>query len=139
MEDSENDVTLTLEALAEANVREDVVVVRDGREALDYLFREGSFVGEKGALPHVVLLDLKLPLVNGLEVLERVKADPRLKLIPIVMLTSSEEASDMARSYGLGVNAYVVKPTSFDDFTATVTKLARFWASINHPPILEWA
>lgn len=139
VEDSEHDVTLTLEALGEAKLGDDVVVVRDGQEALDYLFRTGTYAAETPELPDVVLLDLKLPRVNGLEVLAKVKADPRLKHIPVVMLTSSEEDSDLERSYGLGVNAYVVKPTSFTDFSATVKKLGRFWAVLNQPPVLGWA
>lgn len=139
VEDSENDVTLTLEALGEAKIGDDVVVVRDGQEALDYLFRTGAYADETRALPDVVLLDLKLPRVNGLEVLAKVKADARLKQIPVVMLTSSEEDADLERSYGLGVNAYVVKPTSFTDFSAMVKKLGRFWAVLNQPPVLGWA
>lgn len=135
VEDSENDVALTLEALAEAEIQCPVIVVRDGREALDFLFREGMFAEEKGELPDVVFLDLKLPRVNGLEVLAQLKADGRLKRIPVVMLTSSSEDSDLIRSYDLGVNAYVVKPTSFTDFSAAIKLLGSFWAGINQPPV----
>ncbi|NBD14462.1 MULTISPECIES: response regulator [Corallococcus] len=134
VEDSANDVALTLAALEEVNLANEVVVVRDGQQALDYLFRKGEFAGRKDGHPAVVLLDLKLPKVDGLEVLEKVKGAPELKAVPVVMLTSSREERDLARSYGLGVNAYVVKPVAFPDFVSALRELGLFWAVVNQPP-----
>jgi CheY-like chemotaxis protein len=134
VEDSPNDVELTLAALAENHLANEVVVVKDGEEALDYLYQRGRYRLRTTGHPAVVLLDLKLPKLSGLEVLERVKKDDRMKMIPIVMLTSSREDSDLARSYELGVNAYVVKPVTFQDFVHALGELGLFWAVINEPP-----
>jgi CheY-like chemotaxis protein len=134
VEDSPNDAELTLEALAETGLTNEVVWVRDGREALDYLHQEGAFANRPAGLPAVVLLDLKMPRVDGLQVLEQVKQHPRLKSVPVVMLTSSREEDDLARSYGLGVNAYVVKPVGFPQFVQALKELGLFWAVVNEPP-----
>ncbi|MBN8230041.1 response regulator [Corallococcus macrosporus] len=134
VEDSANDVALTLAALEEVHLANEVVVVRDGQQALDYLFRKGEYAGRQDGHPAVVLLDLKLPKVDGLEVLEKVKGAPELKAVPVVMLTSSREERDLARSYGLGVNAYVVKPVAFPDFVSALRELGLFWAVVNQPP-----
>jgi CheY-like chemotaxis protein len=134
VEDDPNDVELTLTALADYNLANEVVVTRDGQQALDYLNCRGEFSGRVAGNPAVMLLDLKLPKVDGLEVLQRVKADDRLKMIPVVVLTSSSEEKDMMRSYSLGVNAYVVKPVDFHEFVNAVKELGIFWAVINEPP-----
>lgn len=134
VEDSANDVALSMAALEEINLANEVVVVRDGQQALDFLHRKGEFANRKDGNPAVVLLDLKLPKVDGIEVLAQVKGHPLLKAIPIVMLTSSREERDLARSYGLGVNAYVVKPVAFPDFVAALKELGLFWAVVNQPP-----
>jgi CheY-like chemotaxis protein len=134
VEDSPNDVELTLSALAENLLANEVVVVRDGEEALDYLYRRGIFKMRTPGNPAVVLLDLKLPKVDGLEVLQLIKADPAMKAVPVVMLTSSREEQDVVRSYDLGVNAYVVKPVEFDAFVKALKELGLFWAVLNEPP-----
>jgi CheY-like chemotaxis protein len=134
VEDSANDVELALAALEEINLANEVVVVRDGQQALDFLYRRGEYAGRTDGNPAVVLLDLKLPKVDGTEVLAQVKRDPALKSVPIVMLTSSREEQDLARSYGMGVNAYVVKPVAFPDFVAALKELGLFWAVVNQPP-----
>jgi CheY-like chemotaxis protein len=134
VEDDPNDVELTLTALADYNLANEVVVTRDGQQALDYLYCRGEFQSRARENPAVMLLDLKLPRVGGLEVLQQVKADERLKLIPVVVLTSSHEEKDMMRSYSLGVNAYVVKPVDFHEFVNAVKELGIFWAVINEPP-----
>lgn len=134
VEDSTNDVALSMAALEEINLANEVVVVRDGQQALDFLHRRGAYAGRTDGNPAVVLLDLKLPKVDGIEVLTQVKGDPNLKAIPIVMLTSSREERDLARSYGLGVNAYVVKPVAFPDFVSALKELGLFWAVVNQPP-----
>jgi len=134
VEDSQKDIDLTLAALEENNLADEVVVVRDGEQALDYLYRRGNFRLRAGGNPAVVLLDLKLPKVSGLEVLSQVNSDPALKSIPIVMLTSSREEIDLAGSYQLGVNAYVVKPVTFSQFVEALRELGLFWAEINEPP-----
>jgi CheY-like chemotaxis protein len=134
VEDDPNDVELTLTALADYNLANEVVVTRDGQQALDYLNCRGEFSGRVAGNPAVMLLDLKLPKVDGLEVLQQVKADDRLKMIPVVVLTSSSEEKDMMRSYSLGVNAYVVKPVDFHEFVNAVKELGVFWAVINEPP-----
>lgn len=134
VEDSQKDIDLTLAALEENNLADEVIVVRDGEQALDYLYRRNNFRLRAGGNPAVVLLDLKLPKVSGLEVLEQVKTDPALKAIPIVMLTSSREEIDLAGSYQLGVNAYVVKPVTFSQFVDALRELGLFWAEINEPP-----
>lgn len=133
-DDSPNDVELTLMALAEHNLANEVVVTRDGEEALDYLYRRGGFKDREAGNPAVVLLDLKMPKVDGLSVLREVRSDPDLKLIPIVLLTSSHEESDIVQSYNLGVNAYVVKPVDFHEFVDAIKELGLFWSVINVPP-----
>ena len=134
VEDDPNDVELTLTALAEYNLANEVVITRDGQQALDYLYCRGEFSTRPAGNPAVMLLDLKLPKIGGLEVLQQIKSDERLKLIPVVVLTSSNEEKDMMRSYKLGVNAYVVKPVDFHEFVNAVKELGVFWAVINEPP-----
>ena len=134
VEDDPRDVELTLTALEEYNLANAVVVTRDGQEALDYLYRRGEFDARPDDNPAVMLLDLKLPKVDGLEVLKQVRSDEHLKMIPVVVLTSSNEEKDMMRSYKLGVNAYVVKPVDFHEFVNAVRELGVFWAVINEPP-----
>ncbi len=134
VEDSPNDVELTLSALKEHHLVNAVVVARDGEEALDYLYGRGRFQDREAGNPVVMLLDLKMPKVDGLEVLRTVKSDPRLKTIPVVMLTSSREERDLVRSYELGTNAYVVKPVDFKEFIEAVRQLGAFWAVHNEPP-----
>lgn len=133
-EDNENDVELTLAALGEHNLANEVVVVRDGAEALDYLFNRGKFANHANGMPVVVMLDLKMPKVDGLEVLRQMRAHPELKHVPVVMITSSREEQDLVRSYQLGVNAYVVKPVDFQQFVECVKQIGFFWAVINEPP-----
>ena len=133
-EDNAHDAELTLTALEEYNLANEVVVVRDGAEALDYLRRRGPFEHRANGQPVVVLLDLKMPKVDGLEVLRQMKADPELRRIPVVMVTSSREERDLVRSYDLGVNAYVVKPVDFQQFLDSIRQLGFFWAVINEPP-----
>jgi CheY-like chemotaxis protein len=136
-EDNANDIELTLAALR--SIANNIVVVRDGAAALDYLFRRGSFASGTHELPGLILLDLKMPKVDGLEVLQEIKTDRTLKTIPIVVLTSSREESDLARTYALGVNAYVVKPVVFQEFMDAVKALGQFWAVVNEPPPLVTA
>jgi CheY-like chemotaxis protein len=133
-EDSRNDVELTLAALAEYKLANHIDVVRDGAEALDYLYARGAHAGRASGNPALVLLDLKMPKVDGLEVLRQVKGDPQLRMIPVVMLTSSREEGDLLRSYELGVNAYVVKPVEFGEFMGAVRQLGGFWAVVNEAP-----
>ena len=134
VEDDARDLELTLVALERSQLANEVIVVRDGAEALDYLNREGAHAHRSEGNPAVVLLDLKLPKVNGLEVLRIVRGTERLKSIPVVMLTSSQAESDVVQSYELGVNAYVVKPVDFTEFMSAVKQLGLFWAAINEPP-----
>jgi len=134
VEDDPKDVELTLTALDEYNLANEVVVTRDGEEALDYLYSRGNFQTRTGENPAVVLLDLKLPKVDGLAVLQQMKADEKLSMIPVVVLTSSREEKDMVASYKLGVNAYVVKPVDFHEFVNAIKELGIFWALINEPP-----
>jgi CheY-like chemotaxis protein len=134
VEDDPRDVELTLTALEDHKLANEVTVAHDGQEALDYLYRRGQFATRPNENPAVMLLDLKLPKVDGLEVLKRIKADEQLKTIPVVVLTSSREEQDMLRSYKLGVNAYVVKPVDFHEFINAVKELGMFWAIINQPP-----
>lgn len=133
-EDSPQDVEMTLVAMEEFHLANEVVVVANGAEALDYLYARGKYSDRPQGLPVVVLLDLKMPKVDGLEVLRQLKKDPELRRIPVVMMTSSREEQDVVRSYDLGVNAYVVKPVDFKQFTDSVRKLSCFWALINEPP-----
>ena len=134
IEDDPKDVELTLTALEEYHLANEVVVARDGEEALDYLYRRGTFAARSNDNPAVLLLDLKLPKVDGLEVLQQVKSDEKLRVIPVVVLTSSHEEKDMVASYRLGVNAYVVKPVDFHEFVNAIRELGIFWAIINEPP-----
>ena len=134
VEDDPKDVELTLTALDEYNLANEVVVTRDGEEALDYLYSRGNFQTRTGENPAVLLLDLKLPKVDGLEVLQQMKSDEKLRMIPVVVLTSSREEKDMVASYKLGVNAYVVKPVDFHEFVNAIKELGIFWAIINEPP-----
>lgn len=134
-EDNIRDVELTLEALADNSLANEVIVVRDGQEALDYLRRQGPFSMRASGNPVVVLLDLKMPKVNGIEVLKLMKADPILRTIPVVVLTSSREEKDLEECYQHGVNAYVVKPVQFDEFMSAIREIGVFWAIINEPPL----
>lgn len=133
-EDNPNDVELALAAFAELNLGNEIVVVNDGTEALDYLRRRGKFADRKGGNPIVVLLDLKMPRVDGLQVLRQMKSDPDLSHIPVVILTSSREEKDLVESYDLGVNGYVVKPVAFDQFLEAVKRIGLFWVLTNEPP-----
>jgi CheY-like chemotaxis protein len=133
-EDNDKDVELTLGALEEYNLANEVVIARDGVETLDYLHQRGKFTGHPNGLPAVVLLDLKMPRVDGLEVLRQMKSDPRLRQVPVVMVTSSREEQDLIKSYELGVNAYVVKPVDFQKFVESIRQIGFFWALINEPP-----
>jgi CheY-like chemotaxis protein len=134
VEDSPNDLELTMTALGQSQIANPVVVVRDGAEALDYLYKRGPYENRQDQDPAVVLLDLKLPKVDGLEVLAKIKGDSLMRAIPVVMLTSSREESDLVRSYQLGVNAFVVKPVGFQDFFVAIRELGVFWALLNEPP-----
>jgi len=134
VEDDPKDTELTMTALEEYNLSNEVVVATDGEEALDYLYYRGKFQRRSGENPAVMLLDLKLPKIDGLEVLQRVKADDNLKMIAVVVLTSSREERDMLSSYKLGVNAYVVKPVDFHEFVNAIKELGVFWAIINEAP-----
>jgi CheY-like chemotaxis protein len=133
-EDNLNDIELTLSALAEYHLANEVVVVRDGAEALDYLHRRGAYVPRTNENPVLILLDIRMPKVDGLEVLRQIKHDEQLKLIPVVMMTSSREEKDIVESYRLGVNAYVVKPVDFAQFIEAVKTLGLFWLVLNQSP-----
>lgn len=134
VEDNPKDLELTLIALEKSQLANEVVVVRDGAEALDYVFCRGAFATRPMGNPAVLLLDLKLPKVDGLEVLQQIRASAQLKSMPVVMLTSSREEQDLLRSYELGVNAYVVKPVAFHEFVRAIADLGIFWAVLNEPP-----
>ena len=134
VEDSKKDIELALEALGEHKLANQVAVVRDGADALDYLFRRGQFADHPNGLPVLVLLDLKMPRVDGLEVLRQMKADPVLKKIPVVMMTSSREQGDLNMSYELGVNSYVVKPVKFQAFIDAVKHVGVYWVLVNEAP-----
>ncbi|MRW83079.1 response regulator [Pseudoduganella sp. FT26W] len=134
VEDNPNDLELTLIALERSQLANEVIVVRDGAEALDYLHARGAFAAREQGNPAVVLLDLKLPKVDGLEVLAEIRGSATLKSMPVVMLTSSREEQDLIRSYELGVNAYVVKPVDFGEFVRAIADLGIFWAVLNEPP-----
>lgn len=133
-EDNLRDIQLTLAALEEHHLANEVMVVRDGAEALDYLYRRGPFSIRTSGHPLVVFLDLKMPKVDGVEVLRRIKGDPELQMIPVVMVTSSREQQDVLKSYKLGANAYVVKPIDFQQFNDAIKQLGLFWAVLNEPP-----
>ena len=135
VEDNPDDLEMTLRALRKANLANNIHVARDGAEALEFIFAQGAHAGRKVENgPKVILLDLKLPKVDGLEVLRRVKADARTKLIPVVVLTSSKELPDVAECYKLGVNSYIVKPVNFERFAAAVSELGMYWLLLNQPP-----
>ncbi|MET0383940.1 MAG: response regulator [Burkholderiaceae bacterium] len=134
VEDDPRDLELTLVALERSQLANEVVIVRDGAQAVDYLTRQRDYADRSAGNPAVILLDLKLPKLNGLEVLKIVRATPELRSLPVVMLTSSHEESDVVASYDLGVNAYVVKPVAFKEFVAAIADLGVFWAVLNEPP-----
>jgi CheY-like chemotaxis protein len=134
VEDNPDDEALTLRALKKANIANEVVVARDGAEALDYLFKTGVHQGEIDELPQMILLDLKLPKVDGLEVLRRVRADERTRILPVVILTSSDEEKDVIEGYELGANSYVRKPVDFVRFAKAVGKLGLYWLVVNEAP-----
>jgi CheY-like chemotaxis protein len=137
VEDNPNDVELTLSALKEARLANEIVVVNDGEQALDYLQRLGRYSGRSGPNPAVILLDLKMPKIDGHEVLRQIRANPDLRLIPVVVLTSSREEKDLYASYDKGANAYVVKPVDFEEFIGAISKLGVFWAVLNEPPPVQ--
>ena len=138
VEDNQQDLDLALRALRKANLTNNIHVTRDGAEALEFIFCEGHYSQRKiENSPKLILLDLKLPKIDGLEVLQRIKSDPRTKKIPVVILTSSKEQSDVVESYNLGVNSYIVKPVNFEQFSEAVQKLGMYWLLLNHPPQLE--
>lgn len=134
VDDSERDLEMAVDALESHNLANAIVTLRDGAEALDYLYQRGAYATRTDGLPAVILLDLKMPKVDGLEVLRQLKADPKLKVIPVVVMTSSREEQDLVRSYHLGVNAYVVKPVRFEEFVEAVRQVGAFWAVLNEPP-----
>lgn len=135
VEDNPDDVELTLRALKKHNIRNEITVLRDGAEALDYLFAIGAYAErDKSAMPAVILLDLKLPKIDGLEVLRRIRADERTKLLPVVILTLSKEEQDIINSYKLGANSYVRKPVDFNQFSEAVRQLGLYWLLLNEPP-----
>lgn len=135
VEDNSDDVELTLRALKKNNILNEVVVARDGAEALDYLFGGGAYAGrDMASMPAVILLDLKLPRIDGLEVLERIRSEERTKLLPVVILTSSKEEKDRMSGYKLGANSYIRKPVDFNQFTEAVRQLGLYWLILNEPP-----
>jgi len=135
VEDSQDDLDMTLRALRKANMANHIEVARDGAEALDFIFCEGAHAARQiENMPKLIVLDLKLPKVSGMEVLRRIKTDPRTKMIPVVMLTSSKEQKDVIESYGLGTNSYIVKPVDFESFAEAVQKLGMYWLLLNQPP-----
>jgi two-component system response regulator len=137
VEDNPNDAELTIRALKKNNLINKVIHLKDGAEAIDFIFCEGTYQGEKrGVNPRVILLDLKMPKISGIEVLRRLKSDPSTKQIPVVVLTSSNEDPDVATFYGLGVNSYIVKPVGFDKFTSAVAQLGFYWMLLNQPPVI---
>lgn len=138
VDDSPRDTELALDALESNKLANEIVCLRDGAEALDYLYHRGEFADRKGGRPAVVLLDLKMPRVDGMEVLRQIKGDPHLKSIPVVMMTSSREEQDLVKSYDLGVNGYVVKPVNFQEFVESVKLVGAFWAVLNEiPPVKD--
>jgi CheY-like chemotaxis protein len=134
VDDSPQDTELTLDALSSNHLANEVVSLRDGVEALDYLHRRGAYADRPEGNPALILLDLKMPRVDGIEVLRQIRSDPRLKLIPVVVMTSSREQHDLLDSYQLGANAYVVKPVNFHEFVNAVKQVGGFWAMLNEPP-----
>lgn len=138
VEDNPNDLRLTLRALTKARLGNHIQVARDGAEALEYVFGEGAFTGRDiSDSPKLILLDLKLPKVDGIEVLRRIKGDPRTRCVPVVVLTSSKEQRDVVETYRLGVNSYIVKPVDFEGFVSAVENLGMYWMLLNQPPMLE--
>ena len=135
VEDSKADADMTMRTLKKRGIANNVEWVKNGVEAMEYLFREGMFANRPIGTPKLVLLDLKMPLMDGLQVLERMKADPRTQAIPVVMMTSSREEGDVLASYRLGVNSYVVKPVSFDRFAESVRQVGAYWLTLNQPPL----
>jgi len=135
VEDNPDDLDMAIRALRKANLANRIQVARDGAEALEFIFCEGAHAGRKiESVPKVILLDLKLPKVDGFEVLKRIKSDPRTKTIPVVILTSSKEQKDVVESYHLGVNSYIVKPVNFEGFVTAVGELGMYWLLLNQPP-----
>ena len=134
VDDSPKDVELAIAALSEKNLANEVDVAEDGEEALDYLYKRGKFNGRKSVNPAVIIMDIKMPKVNGIEVLKHIRSNPEFKLIPVIMLTSSGEEKDLVESYKLGANAYVVKPVDITQFMEAIKVLGQFWAVINQPP-----
>ena len=134
VEDNASDAELTLRALQKNHITNKIHVVTDGEEALDYIFSRGSYSQRELTCPRLILLDLKLPLVSGLEVLKEIKSDERTKTIPVVVLTSSAEETDITKSYELGVNSYIIKPVEFDKFSSAVAELGMYWLLLNKPP-----
>lgn len=135
VEDNQDDEALTLRAFSKSNLKNEVIVARDGAEALDYLFGTGEFTGrDMSIMPHLVLLDLKLPKIDGLEVLKRLRDDPRTKFLPVVILTSSKEQEDIVRGYSLGANSYVRKPIDFNQFIGAIQQLGLYWLVLNEVP-----
>ena len=134
VDDSTRDAELALDALGDNHLANEIIVLRDGAEALNYLYRRGPYAGRTDGQPAVILLDLKMPKVDGLEVLRQIKGDPKLKTIPVVVMTSSREEQDVVSSYHLGVNAYVVKPLKFAEFVEAIRHVGAFWAVINETP-----
>ncbi len=138
VEDNPQDLELTQRALRRANLTNSIHIVRDGAEALEFLFCEGAYTARRiEDSPKIILLDLKLPKIDGLQVLKRVKSDPRTRTIPVVILTSSKEQNDVVESYHLGVNSYIVKPVNFERFAAAVRDVGMYWLLLNHPPKVE--
>jgi CheY-like chemotaxis protein len=134
VEDDPGDIEMTIDALSENNIANEVVIARDGVEALDYIYCRGTFASRQDVNPIVILLDLKMPKMDGLQVLNQLKSDERLRSLPVVVLTSSDDASDLEQCYKLGVNAYVVKPVRFSKFIEAIKGIGVFWAIINEPP-----
>jgi CheY-like chemotaxis protein len=134
VDDSPNDVELTIKALKKNNLANEIDVAEDGEEALDYLYKRGKFTGRENVNPAVIIMDIKMPKVNGIEVLKHIRSNPEFKLIPVIMLTSSGEEKDLVESYKLGANAYVVKPVDITQFIEAIKVLGQFWAVINQPP-----
>jgi two-component system response regulator len=137
VEDNPDDEALTLRALNKNNIRNRVVVAHDGVEALDYLFNTGEYVGREHEMTQVILLDLKLPKIDGLEVLRRIRANERTRLLPVVILTSSREEQDIINGYGLGANSYVRKPVDYNEFVEAINNLGMYWLVLNEPPPLK--
>lgn len=137
VEDNPNDALLAIRSLKESKLANEIVHLKDGQQAIDYLLRQDQYRGRKGLLPKVILLDLKLPKVNGLEVLKALRANPETKLVPIVILTSSQIESDLIESYKLGANSYIVKPVEFENFSKSIREVGLYWLILNKPPILE--